>query len=156
MNEHGPELNEQEESEVCKLLEREDEGEDVVWYRLHPAINRVECDRGVWSWHDPLVVWLVESLVNQRVVKTSVDPVDAEIGEDEEERELKVVIVWHWFIREAVVELRVAKAFGQEEGHGKDRNERHGVYSLSDLHSDLILEELWVLEGRLIEHEDVG
>ena len=30
VDEHGPDLDEQEEGEVCEFLEREDEGEDVV------------------------------------------------------------------------------------------------------------------------------
>lgn len=59
VNEDGPELHKEEETEVGKLLEREDEGENVVWYRLHPAINGVECDGGIWCGHDPLVMWLV-------------------------------------------------------------------------------------------------
>lgn len=45
-------------------------------------------DGGVRSRHDPFVVSLVHVLVDQRMVKTSVNEVDAEIGEDKEQWKL--------------------------------------------------------------------
>ena len=43
---------------------------------------------GERSRHDPFVVRLVQSLVNAGVVQTTMNPVDEEVGEEEEEREL--------------------------------------------------------------------
>ncbi len=34
--------------------------------------------------YDPFVVWLVENSINARVMEAPVDPVDAEICEDDE------------------------------------------------------------------------
>jgi len=42
MNEDGPDLDEEEETEISKFLEGEDEREEVVGERLHPAIDGVE------------------------------------------------------------------------------------------------------------------
>lgn len=43
-------------------------------------------------------------LVYTWVMETSVDEVNAEIGEDEEEWELKPVVIFERFIRESIVE----------------------------------------------------
>lgn len=86
---NGPDLDEAEENNVGELLQREQEWEQMVWNGLRVAIKWVEGVRGEWGWHDPLVVRLVEVFVDERVVKTTVDPVDAEIGEGDEEGELQ-------------------------------------------------------------------
>ena len=46
MNEDGPQVDKGEQENVCDLLQREDEGEDVVGNTLRPAIERVESVRG--------------------------------------------------------------------------------------------------------------
>lgn len=84
------------------------------------------------------------------------DPIDAEVGEDEEEGELKVVIVGVWFVCENVVEFAVSADFREEERDGKDRDPGHGADGLFYFHADLILQELRVLEGGFVEDEDVG
>ena len=40
----SPDLHEEEKRQVCEFLQREDEWENVVGNRLHPAVNRVESD----------------------------------------------------------------------------------------------------------------
>lgn len=151
-----PELYKEEKSKVRDLLQREDEGEDVVGHGLHPAVYRVECNRGVGSGHDPLVMRLVEGLVDERMMQTSVDEVDAEIRKEEEERELQIVVICVWLIGEFVIKFGVSAHIKEEERRCEDRNEGHCVDGLFDFHSDLVLEELGVLEGGLIEDEDVG
>lgn len=44
----------------------------------------MESDRGIRCGHNPFVVGLVQVLVDQRMVKGSVDEVNAEVGEHEE------------------------------------------------------------------------
>lgn len=44
MDKDSPDLHEEEKGQVRKLLQREDEWESVVGNRLHPTVNRVECD----------------------------------------------------------------------------------------------------------------
>ena len=55
----SPDLDESEQCDVGELLQREDEGEEVVWEGLGEAVERVEGVRGERRGHDPLVVRLV-------------------------------------------------------------------------------------------------
>ena len=64
----------------------------MVGQRLCIAVQRVEGVRGKGCGHDPLVVRLMDVLVDARVVQTAVDPVDQRVGEGEEEGELQVVV----------------------------------------------------------------
>lgn len=85
-----PDLDEGEEGDVCELLEGEEEGEDVVWHALRPAVKRVEGVAGEGRGQDPFVMRLVEALVDGWDVETAVNPVDAKVGEHEEEGKLQV------------------------------------------------------------------
>ena len=152
----GPDLHEEEESEVGEFLQWEDEGEGVVRHRLQPPVYGVEGHGCVRRGHDPLVMRFVQAFVDEGMVQTAVDEVDAEVGEEEEEWELEVVVVGPWFVGERVVEFGVAPDFGEEEGRGEDGDEGHGVPGLRDLHLYLVFEEFGVLEGGLVEDEDVG
>lgn len=73
-------------------MKRENEGEDVVWNALGKTINRVERMARIGSWHNPLVVWLMEVFVNEWVMKTPVDHVDEAVRECNKERELEKVV----------------------------------------------------------------
>ena len=64
----------------------------MVGKALSVAVGGMECVRGERSRHDPLVVWLVDVLVDTGMVQTAVDPVDGRVGEEEEEGKLKVVV----------------------------------------------------------------
>ncbi len=64
----------------------------MIWYTLRKPIQWVEGMAGIWSRHDPLVMGLVQRLVNSRMVQTPVDPVDAQIGEQDKQRELQDVV----------------------------------------------------------------
>ena len=68
VDEDGPDLDEEEEGQVCEFLQREDEGEDVVGDALGPAVDGVEGDGGVRGRHDPFVVGFVQGLVDGGVV----------------------------------------------------------------------------------------
>lgn len=92
VDEDGPDVDEDEEDHVGEFLEWEEEGEEVVRDGLGEAINGVESVRGEGRRHDPLVVGLVQTFVDQGVVETAVDEVDAAVGEEDEEGELEVVV----------------------------------------------------------------
>lgn len=111
---------------------------------------------GVGSWHDPLVVWLVQRLVEKLRVQSAVDQVDEEVGKEEEQRKLEVVVPQARSIFSSVVELRISHNLGQEEGRGADGHDGESLVSLPDFHADLVLQELGVLEGVLVEDEEVG
>lgn len=164
VDQDGPDLDEGEEQNVGELLQREDEREKVIRDALCIAVKRVESMRSIRSRHDPFVVRLVEALVDQRMVKTSVNPVDEEVGEHEEERELKPVVpsaekvehdVVEGRVRDSVVHEAVAANLGHEDGHGEDGHDGYGSKGLLDLESDLVLQILGMLESSLVEDEDI-
>lgn len=92
VDQNRPDVDEDEKDHVGELLQREDEGKDVVWYGLREAIERMERMRRVWRGHDPFMVRLVEALVDERMVEASVYPVYAQIRKADEERELDEVV----------------------------------------------------------------
>lgn len=153
---NGPEVDKDEEEDVGHLLQREDEGEDVVRDGLHEAVDGVEGMAGKGRRHDPLVVRLVQVLVDPRVVQVSVNPVDPEIGEDEEEGELEDVVPQARSLGGDVVELAEAADFEQEERRSEERHEGHRLVGLDDLEPDLVLDVLGVVHGALVKDEDVG
>lgn len=76
------------------------------------------------------------------------DPVDAEVGEHEEERELDVVVriskpTKEWMfkarVRRTVVDEGVTSDFSDEEGYGEDGHDRYRLHGLSNFHAHLIL-----------------
>lgn len=69
-------------------MKRKNIGVYVVWHALSKPVEWMEgmaCKRG---WHDPFMVWFMESLVNQRMMQAPVYPVDEEICKGDEEWEL--------------------------------------------------------------------
>ena len=152
----GPKVDEAKEEDICDLLEGKDKREDVVRDALRPAVNGVEGVGRIRAGHDPLVMGLMQGLVNERVMETPMDPVDAKIGESEEERELEDAVVREWLFSERVIEFGIASDLGDEERSGQQGHERHRTHCLHDLHWDLVLEEFRMLEGGLVPDEDVG
>ena len=88
----GPQVDENEEEDVGGFLKREEKGKDVVRKALSVTIQRVESVGSKGSGRNPLVVRLVQALVDQWVVQVSVDPVDAVVREADEQRILKEVV----------------------------------------------------------------
>ena len=115
VNEDSPEVDEPEQENVGHLLQGEEEGEDVVGHTLGPAVERMESVRGVGTGHDPLVVRLVECLVDAGVVQAAVDPVDKEIGEAYEEGELDEAVEWERLFSDGVVEFGISADLKNKE-----------------------------------------
>jgi len=68
VDEDGPDVDEHEEQDVGDFVEGEEEGEEVVRGGLGEAVEWVEGVGGEGGRHDPLVVRLVERLVDPGVV----------------------------------------------------------------------------------------
>ena len=64
----------------------------MVRYRLRKAVQGVKRMRGVGCWHDPFMVWFVQSLVYQGMVQSAVDAIYEAVGKNDEEGELKDVV----------------------------------------------------------------
>ena len=147
MNEDGPDIYEDEEGDIRDFLEGKQEREEVVWNALSEAVEGMKRVGGVRV----VVVFLAGG-----VVKATVYPVDAKVGEADEERELKVVIEREGCVRGGIVEFSVATDFKEEKGSGTDGHDRHRDHGLSDLEGNLILEVFGVCDSGVVEDEHVG
>lgn len=160
VNHHSPDVDEHEEGNVGELLQREHKGEEVVRNRLRVAVERVESVGCKGSRHDPLVVRLVETSVDHGVVKTTVDPVDAEVGKGDEEGELEYNVpaahVPGRVCGESVVDEGVAANLCDEPGRCQKGNDGHCMEGLLDFHAHLVFEIFGMLDGGLVENENVG
>ena len=84
------------------------------------------------------------------------DPVDEEIGEADEEGELKDVVEGKRRIGGAIVEFGKPTHFTEEQGCGEDGHDGKGDEGLFDLEPDLVAQVFGVGEGCVVEDEDVG
>lgn len=156
VNQDGPHVDEDEQPNISDLLKREDEWEDVVWDRLGESIKRVESVGRKWSRHNPLMMWLMQRLVNQWVVQTAVNEVDEEVGEEQEQWELEPLVPGAWSLGCSVVQLRISLKLSCEADRSQERHQWHGRVCLNHLELDLVLEEFWVCECCVVEDEVVG
>lgn len=83
------------------------------------------------------------------------NPVDAEIREEEEKRELQDAVIGERLLVEGVVHFAVSADFGQEEWCRENGHDGHGFHGLGDFHADLVAEIFGVFEGGLVKDEDV-
>lgn len=153
MDHDGPHVDEHEKTNICQLLKWEQEREHVVWNALREAIERVECVRCKWGRHDPFVMWLVQALVDGRMVQSAVNQIDPEVREDEKEWKLDECVVLERRFSSGVVQLRVSTNFGKEASSSQQGHDRHCFVSLTHFHLDLILEEFRMLECGFVEYE---
>lgn len=156
VNEDRPHVDEDEQTNISHLLKWEDEWEDVVWDTLRKSIKRVESVGRKWCRHNPLMMWLMQRLIDKWVVQTAVNEVDEEVGEEEEERKLEPLVPSSWTLGGGVVELRITLKFRCEADCGEERHQWHGGVGLNHLQLDLVLQELWMCEGCVVEDEVVG
>lgn len=128
----------------------------MVGNTLTPAIQRVECIAGVRSRNDPFVVRLVQSLIDQRMVQSTMNPVDTEIRERDEEGILEVIVERERGLAGEIVELGVSLHLGHEERRGQRSHDGHSLQGLFDLEGDLIAQELGMLHSAMVVDEIVG
>lgn len=152
----GPEVDEDEQRHGRVLVQREQDRVQVVGERLREPVDGVEGVRGEGRRHDPLVVRLVQVLVDQGVVQAAVDQVDQGVGEDEEARELQELVPHAGAVGRRIVQLRVSADLEEPEDGGEQSHARKGLDGLPDLHRNLVLEVLGMGFVVLVEHEPVG
>lgn len=151
-----PQVDKQEGAHEDELVHREENRIDVIRHRLSETIKRMERIRSIRARHDPLVVRLVQTLVDHGVVQPAMDPVDHKVGKHDEEEGLHPLVPAPLGNGRRVIELGEAADLEQEGRRGGDGHERHGDDGLLDFEPDLVVQELGVVEGLLVEDEDVG
>ncbi len=118
MNQDRPHIDEDEQADISNLLQREDEWEDVVWDGLREAVKWVESMRRERRRHNPLVVRLMQRLINSRMMQTPMNQVDEEIRKEQEERKLEPLVPCPWSVGGHVVELGVSALFEEKTDGG--------------------------------------
>lgn len=151
----SPDVDEDEKTQVRKLLKRENKGKDMIGYTLSETIQRVERMAGVRGWHDPFVMRLVKPFIEGWVMETPVDPVNETIGKGDEKRELQDVVEPERGLRRCVVELCVAANLAQEEGDGENGHYGESNQRLSDLEANLVPEVFGMRESGMVKDEVV-
>jgi hypothetical protein len=122
---------------------------------LREAIDRMESVASIGSRHDPLVVRLVKTLVDPGMMQATMDPVDAEVGEEQEEWELHDVVPAARSFGREIVQLAAAAQFVQEDQGRHKRKQGHRLAGILDLEENLVLEILGMIHGVLVEDEEV-
>lgn len=108
----SPNIDETKQENVSCLLQWEDERKEVVGHTLGPAIDGVKRVGRKRTRHNPLVVRLVQGLVDEGMMQAAVDPVDKKIGKGDEQRELKNTVVGKRLLVERIVKLGVTPNLG--------------------------------------------
>lgn len=183
---NAPDVDKHKETHVHKLVQWEQEREDVIRQTLCVAIDRVErvrrersgnCRRGKAGGHgrggdeymgkghwkpkrtrqltEPLVVRLVDVLVDARVVLESVYPVDASVGKDEEEGDRKEHVC-DSVIGYVLVELAVSANLCDEPWQGHEVECGESAQRGFDFEADLVFVEARVLHHFVVEDKVVG
>lgn len=98
-------------------------------------------------------MWFMQILIYARMVQTTVDPVNGEVSEKEEERELKPVVPHSGTVGRYIVHLAVAAYFRQEKGNRVYSHHGYGFESLLDLEPDLVFEVFRMFKGFSVENE---
>jgi len=141
-------------------VQREQRRVDVVRQALAEPVERVERVARVRRGHDPPVVRLVQVPVDARVVQAAMDPVDAEVGEGDEQRALQIRVppppsrTGGLVAPGRVVQPGVAAHLGDEDGRGERGHDGQRGQRLPDLLADLVAQELGVLHLGLVEDEE--
>lgn len=149
-----PDVDEAEQHNVRVLVQREEEGEDVVRQTLRVTVQWMECVGREWRGHDPLVMRLVESLVQVLGMQRPVYEVDEGVGEHQKQGKLRKEVE-PTVLLYVGVHLRMPAHLCHEPRHCEDRHDGQSLEGLLDLEPDLILEELGVIVCPVVENEDV-
>lgn len=87
-NKDRPYVDENEKRNVGKLLKRKNVGVYVIGHALRKSVQGMEGVARKRGWHNPFMMWFMESLVNQRMMQAPVYPVYEEVCKSDEEWEL--------------------------------------------------------------------
>ena len=88
-------------------------------------------------------------------MQSTVDPVDKEIREYDEDGKLKEIVKRERRIIGGIVHLGIASDFCNEKRCRQDSHERHRDHGLSNLKTDLVFQILGMIEGCLVKDENI-
>lgn len=154
VDQNGPDLDQNEHDQVQVSLHRADEDKDVVGQRLNKAVGRVESQSSKGSRYNPLVVRLVNVLVDARVVLQTVNPVNGDIVESHVQHSRKDHEAPAIFV-DIGVQQAVTPHLGEENGQGHEVDEWHSRHGGDNLLANLVLQETRVVFQAAVKDEIV-
>lgn len=155
-DEDGPDVDERKQGNISNLVEGKDEGENMIRYALSETVKGVKGMARVRSGHDPFVMGFVEGPVYPGMMETSMNPVDEEVGEANEEGKLEDVVKPERGIGRRIVQFGVPLDFTNEKRDGEDGHDWEGAECLLYLQGNLIFEVFRVGKGSMVENEEIG
>jgi len=138
MDHDSPEINKGKKSNVSKFVEREQKGVKMIRNPLCISVQRMKsmtCKRG---WHDPFMMRLMNILIDLWMVQSAMNPINQEIGEEHEERELSIVVPDAGTFGRGIVYLGVAVHFKCEDRGCHDGHNGKRFIGLDHFEPDLI------------------
>lgn len=128
----------------------------MVRKTLTPAVHWVEGIAGIGGGDDPFVMRLVQAFVDDRMMQSSMNPVDCKIGKCNEERVLEVGIKGEGTFGGKVVQLAVSSHFSKKERGSKGRHHGHSAQRLPNFKPYLMTKEFGMLHGTFVEDQGEG
>jgi len=156
VNHDRPDVNEHEDGNIEPLLHGNNVYKQMVRNRLSITIKRMESMGSERGRDDPLVVGLVETLVKDRVMEPTVDPIDTKIGEHKEGSNTEEHIGDTSIGLGITIKLGITLNFTPEPWDSEQNEARNSLDSTIDFQTNLVLQELWMLHNFMIEQNEVG
>lgn len=156
MNHDCPDVDEHENGDIEPLLHGNNVDKQVVWNRLSISIERMESMGSERGRDDPFVMGLVETLVKNRVVEPTMNPVDTKIGEHKEGSDTEKHIGDTSISLGVTVKLGITLDFTPEPWDSEQNEAWNSLDSTIDFETDLVLQELWMLHDFMVEQEEIG
>ncbi len=128
----------------------------MIGHALREAVEGVESMARIGGGHDPFVVRLVENLVNFRMVQAPVDPVNEEIGEEDEDWKLQVVIQGERLVGRCIIQFGITAHFTEEDRCGEYGHAGESDHCLAHFEGNLVFEVFGVGGGCMVEDEEIG
>lgn len=102
----------------------------MIRYTLGETVEGVKGMARVWGGHDPFVMRFMQGFVYSGVMQTSMDPVNEEVGEANEQGELEDVVYPERGVGRGIVQFGVSLDFTDEKRDGKDGHDGKGLECL--------------------------
>jgi len=84
VNRYRPDIDTDVQKKIGELVHWKEKDIEVVGHALEKPVDWVERMACEWRRHLPLVVWLVQTTVEDAMVQPTMDPVDATVREQDE------------------------------------------------------------------------
>ena len=84
-DQHRPHSDKHKQPQICPLLQRKEQRVYMVGETLRPSIQRVKRIAGERCRHRPFMVWFVKPAIDERVMQTTVYPVNPTVCEADEQ-----------------------------------------------------------------------